>query len=101
MVSIGNKVKLYKSTNICISTIVVFVGGMLLLNSEIHTEYRILTFLGLFALLFIVNAYFHSKIHSLRCPNCNKPIMTKTGNLDQKNVFMSAYSKCYFCGYEY
>ena len=57
---------------------------------------------GMFAciLVYAVHSIYLSKVASLCCPKCGKPIMTKSEFPDD-GLLIEAYDECYFCGHKF
>lgn len=56
---------------------------------------------NVFGFLLAIQAFYSIKKASIKCPECDKPIMTKSHTFDQSLITESAYEKCYFCGHEF
>lgn len=47
----------------------------------------------------VLGVIHNMRIARLVCPNCGKPILTKSRAFDQTLVLEKSYEKCYFCSH--
>lgn len=95
---INKKITKHKLAYTSIAITVFFIAIRILLDGSVEVLPKILVGLGTLVLLKIINAMYHSKLSKIVCPNCGKPVMTRTAWFDQNQHFISSYEKCYFCG---
>ena len=97
----NEKINAYKAIAIVTSVVCVFVAVSIFFDAEYPVGTKIFVGISAFVAIFAVQAIYYTKVGSLKCPKCQKPVMTKSSPLDQQQVSLKAYEKCYFCGHRY
>jgi hypothetical protein len=102
MRKVKDRVVYYNIVRIIFSLAILIAAPMLLIeaNDLLHPIATVIFALIAFKIIIFVQAISLQRIASLRCPGCNKPILTKASAFDQNLKFLAAYDKCPFCGLE-
>lgn len=101
MSKVNDKINNYKLQSFVLSAVCFFGAFAVIMGEEYSTGLRIIIGITIFFALLAIQAFYSIKKASIKCPECDKPIMTKSHTFDQNLVTESAYEKCYFCGHEF
>ena len=96
-----SKVARIKLLSIVITIAVISVFVYTMQNEVISTVTKIIAGMSLFVGGWAVHFFLDTKINSIKCPSCQKPILIKTAWYDQNGLLSEPYKKCHFCGYEF
>ena len=95
------KLNTYKLASMLATLVCLVVFVVLVTNESLSVIFKVVAgFLDFFCIIGF-HAYYLHKVDSLRCPNCQKNVMSKAILPDQSLISLKPYERCYFCGHEF